>query len=51
MICIFQNNDAEYLAWLAANPGGHVVNTRRAYSPSDSQFSGTCGKCDRGKDE
>ena len=34
MICIFQTSDAEYLTWLAANPEGYVVNTRRTYTPA-----------------
>lgn len=34
MIAIFDNSDAEYLAWLQAHPGGFVVNTRAGYSPS-----------------
>jgi hypothetical protein len=30
----FTNNDRGYLAWLAANPGGFVLNTTRTCSPN-----------------
>ena len=29
----FENDDAAYLEWLAAHPGGYVVNVRRKASP------------------
>lgn len=30
----FDGNDAAYHAWLAANPRGYVINTRRTQPPS-----------------
>lgn len=31
---VFDGNDAAYQAWLAANPRGYVVNTRRNKPPA-----------------
>jgi hypothetical protein len=34
MLEVFIDQDRQYLAWLAANPGGYVVNTYRSPSPN-----------------
>jgi hypothetical protein len=35
---VFEDNDAGYLAWLAANPHGWVINIRRGLNPSDARL-------------
>jgi hypothetical protein len=35
---VFQDNDAGYLAWLAANPHGWIINIRRSLNPSDARL-------------
>jgi hypothetical protein len=31
---VFDSDDNAYQAWLAANPNGYVINTRRDFEPS-----------------
>ncbi len=33
----FCDDDAGYLAWLAAHPDGYVINLRRSRNPSDAR--------------
>jgi hypothetical protein len=34
MVKFFDGNDETYMAWLAANPRGYVINARRSLSPN-----------------
>jgi hypothetical protein len=34
----FREDDSGYLAWIAAHPGGYVINIRRGYNPSDARL-------------
>ena len=34
---VFRDDDAAYLAWLAANPRGYVINIQRALNPADAR--------------
>ncbi|MGB9306748.1 MAG: hypothetical protein WCB92_24650 [Mycobacterium sp.] len=33
----FRDDDARYLAWLAANPGGYVINIARSHSANEAR--------------
>jgi hypothetical protein len=34
----FRGNDPGYLAWIAAHPGGYVINIRRDHNPTDARL-------------
>lgn len=34
----FVRDEAGYLAWVAANPGGFVINTNRSHSAADTRL-------------
>ena len=44
----FRDDDAGYLAWLAANPEGFVVNIARNYSVSTARVRGIVNTCGSG---
>lgn len=33
----FRDDDARYLAWLAANPGGYAINIARSHSANEAR--------------
>ena len=42
MIEEFRDDDDGYLDWVAANPGGHVINIQRSLNPSDARVHRAC---------
>ena len=34
----FRDDDPGYLAWMAANPGGYVLNIQRSLNPGDARL-------------
>ncbi len=37
-VCVFRDDDAGYLAWLAAHRDGYVINIERSYSATAARM-------------